>query len=43
MNLSMSLDHRLVDGIDCARFVHEVKRILERADFPDLSTHKPEE
>src|SRR5690606_19294390 len=29
MNLAMSLDHRIVDGIECARFIREVKRHLE--------------
>jgi 2-oxoisovalerate dehydrogenase E2 component (dihydrolipoyl transacylase) len=29
MNLSSSFDHRLVDGIDAARFVHHIKRLLE--------------
>jgi 2-oxoisovalerate dehydrogenase E2 component (dihydrolipoyl transacylase) len=29
MNLSISVDHRLVDGYDAARFVAEVKDSLE--------------
>ena len=29
MNLSISLDHRLVDGADGARFMNEVIRMLE--------------
>lgn len=29
MNLSMSCDHRVVDGWDAARFVKEVKRLVE--------------
>lgn len=29
MNLSISCDHRVVDGWDAASFVHEVKRLLE--------------
>ena len=37
MNLSMSLDHRITDGLVCAQFVQEVKRILEGAEFPGLS------
>lgn len=36
VNLSLSLDHRIVDGFEAARFMHEVKEILERADFPEL-------
>lgn len=38
MNLSMSLDHRVVDGAVCARFVAAVKTILEAADFADLQS-----
>lgn len=30
MNLSSSFDHRVVDGSDAARFIHEVKRRLEQ-------------
>lgn len=30
MNLSSSFDHRLVDGIDAARFVQHIKKLLER-------------
>jgi pyruvate dehydrogenase E2 component (dihydrolipoamide acetyltransferase) len=37
MNLSMSVDHRVTDGLVCAQFIQEVKRILEGVDFPDLS------
>ena len=29
MNLSASFDHRIVDGYDAARFVHQLKRLLE--------------
>lgn len=29
MNLSMSCDHRVIDGWDAARFVQELKRLLE--------------
>jgi pyruvate dehydrogenase E2 component (dihydrolipoamide acetyltransferase) len=36
MNLSISVDHRITDGLTCARFIQDVKRILEEADFPDL-------
>ena len=36
MNLSVSLDHRSVDGFECARFMSEVKDILETADFPEF-------
>jgi pyruvate/2-oxoglutarate dehydrogenase complex dihydrolipoamide acyltransferase (E2) component len=36
MNLSISLDHRLVDGFECAQFISEVKEILETADFPEF-------
>ncbi len=36
MNLSMSVDHRIADGYHCARFVEDLRRILENADFPDV-------
>ncbi len=36
LNLSVSLDHRIVDGFEGARFVQELREILERADFPEL-------
>ena len=29
MNLSISCDHRVVDGYDAAGFVQEVKRLIE--------------
>lgn len=29
MNLSASFDHRIVDGYDAARFIHQLKRLLE--------------
>lgn len=29
MNLSASFDHRVVDGYDAARFIHQLKRLLE--------------
>ena len=29
MNLSISVDHRVVDGYDAARFVAEIKATLE--------------
>ena len=29
MNLSISCDHRVVDGYDAAAFVAEVKRLIE--------------
>jgi 2-oxoisovalerate dehydrogenase E2 component (dihydrolipoyl transacylase) len=36
LNLSISLDHRVVDGFEGARFIQEVKEILEQADFPEF-------
>ena len=36
LNLSVSLDHRIVDGSEGARFVQELREILERAGFPEL-------
>ncbi|WP_435875889.1 2-oxo acid dehydrogenase subunit E2 [Saccharopolyspora shandongensis] len=32
--LSVSYDHRLVDGADAARFLSTIKNHIERADFP---------
>jgi pyruvate dehydrogenase E2 component (dihydrolipoamide acetyltransferase) len=37
MNLSISVDHRIADGIVAAHFVRDIREILEGADFPDLS------
>jgi pyruvate dehydrogenase E2 component (dihydrolipoamide acetyltransferase) len=37
VNLSLSVDHRIADGLAAARFVLDLKAILERADFPELS------
>jgi len=36
LNLSVSLDHRMVDGFEGARFMQNVKEILEQADFPEF-------
>lgn len=36
MNLSMSLDHRIIDGHEGALFVQKVKQILEQVQFPEL-------
>jgi pyruvate dehydrogenase E2 component (dihydrolipoamide acetyltransferase) len=36
MNLSISLDHRIVDGFEAAQFIQNVKEILEQADFPEF-------
>jgi 2-oxoisovalerate dehydrogenase E2 component (dihydrolipoyl transacylase) len=38
MNLSMSIDHRVLDGLVAARFLSEVKRWLERFD-PETSLY----
>lgn len=41
LNLSISLDHRIVDGYDGARFLQEVREILQAADFPELRKAEP--
>ena len=35
-NLSVSLDHRIVDGFECAQFMQDVKEVLQLADFPEF-------
>jgi 2-oxoglutarate dehydrogenase E2 component (dihydrolipoamide succinyltransferase) len=41
--LSMSWDHRIIDGAEAARFLSQLKSQLEQADFaPDLSAYLPE-
>jgi 2-oxoglutarate dehydrogenase E2 component (dihydrolipoamide succinyltransferase) len=40
--LSMSWDHRIIDGAEAARFLSQLKSQLEQADFaPDLSAYLP--
>jgi 2-oxoglutarate dehydrogenase E2 component (dihydrolipoamide succinyltransferase) len=34
--LSLSWDHRLIDGVDADRFMTHVKRTLEEANFPEI-------
>jgi pyruvate dehydrogenase E2 component (dihydrolipoamide acetyltransferase) len=41
MNLSLSVDHRIADGLVAAEFVRDVREILERADFSELSSREP--
>ncbi len=36
MNLSLSLDHRIVDGFEGAQFIQDVREILQRADFEEF-------
>jgi len=36
MNLSLSLDHRIVDGFEGAQFIQKVREILQRADFEEF-------
>ena len=35
-NLSVSLDHRIVDGFECAQFMQDVMEVLQLADFPEF-------
>ena len=40
--LSMSWDHRIIDGAEAARFLSQLKSLLEQADFTsDLSAYLP--
>jgi 2-oxoglutarate dehydrogenase E2 component (dihydrolipoamide succinyltransferase) len=40
--LSMSWDHRIIDGAEAARFLSQLKALLEQADFAsDLSAYLP--
>jgi len=36
MNLSLSVDHRIADGLVAAEFIQAMRRILESADFDEL-------
>ena len=36
MNISISLDHRIIDGFTGAKFIHELKEILEEVNFHEL-------
>jgi pyruvate dehydrogenase E2 component (dihydrolipoamide acetyltransferase) len=40
MNLSLSVDHRIADGLVAAEFVRDLREILERADFSELSSQE---
>jgi pyruvate/2-oxoglutarate dehydrogenase complex dihydrolipoamide acyltransferase (E2) component len=40
MNLSISVDHRIADGLVAAEFIRDVRVILEAADFPELSAQE---
>lgn len=37
LNLSISVDHRITDGLVAARFVQDLKQKLEEVEFPSLS------
>ncbi|HMC93180.1 MAG TPA: 2-oxo acid dehydrogenase subunit E2 [Polyangia bacterium] len=37
MNLSISVDHRVVDGYDAARFIAEIKAMLESPNLLGVS------
>ena len=40
--LSMSWDHRIIDGAEAAKYLSQLKSLLEHADFgPDLSAYLP--
>ena len=37
LNLSISVDHRITDGLEAARFVQDLKQKLEGVDFPGFA------
>jgi pyruvate dehydrogenase E2 component (dihydrolipoamide acetyltransferase) len=39
LNLSISVDHRVADGVHAAQFVADLRAILESTDFPDVFTN----
>jgi pyruvate dehydrogenase E2 component (dihydrolipoamide acetyltransferase) len=39
LNLSISVDHRVADGVHAAQLVADLRAILEAADFPDVFTN----
>ncbi len=40
LNLSISVDHRITDGLEAARFVQNVKQKLEDVDFPGFAARR---
>jgi pyruvate/2-oxoglutarate dehydrogenase complex dihydrolipoamide acyltransferase (E2) component len=36
MNLSISVDHRIADGVIAARFIDRLRGMLEGVDFPGV-------
>jgi 2-oxoisovalerate dehydrogenase E2 component (dihydrolipoyl transacylase) len=36
MNVSLSVDHRIADGVAAARFVDRLRAMLEGVDFPGV-------
>ncbi len=40
LNLSISVDHRITDGLIAARFVQDLKQDLEEVEFPSLSNDR---
>jgi len=39
VNLCLSLDHRILDGLICGKFLNRVKNILEKTDYGDISVY----
>ncbi|SOC05088.1 2-oxoisovalerate dehydrogenase E2 component (dihydrolipoyl transacylase) [Ureibacillus xyleni] len=39
VNLCLSLDHRILDGLICGKFLNKVKDILEKANYKDFSIY----
>lgn len=39
VNLCLSLDHRILDGVICGKFLQYVKEILENSDYNEMSVY----
>ena len=42
LDLTVSVDHDVVDGAPAARFIHRLRHAIEMRDGEDLMLHAPE-